>query len=47
MNDIAGANEAGLFSVWYNPDENESGRIEPNATIRSWEEFEELVETKG
>ncbi|MBT4503840.1 MAG: HAD family hydrolase [Gemmatimonadetes bacterium] len=46
-NDIAGANEAGLFSVWYNPDENESGRIEPNATIRSWEEFEELIETVG
>jgi len=47
VNDIAGANEAGLFSVWYNPDGNESGRIEPNATIRSWEEFEELIETVG
>jgi putative hydrolase of the HAD superfamily len=46
-NDIAGANEAGLFSVWYNPDGKESGHIEPNATIRSWEEFEELVETVG
>ena len=44
-NDIAGANEAGLFSVWYNPDENESSRIEPNATIGSWKEFEELIET--
>lgn len=43
--DIAGANKAGLFSVWYNPDKNESGRIEPNATIGSWEEFEELIET--
>lgn len=46
-NDIAGANEAGLFSVWYNPDGNESGRIAPNATIGSWEEFEELIETVG
>lgn len=45
--DIAGANEAGLFSVWYNPNEKESGGIEPNATIRSWEEFEELIETMG
>lgn len=45
--DIAGANEAGLFSVWYNPNENESGCIEPNATIRSWEEFEALIETVG
>ena len=44
-NDIAGANEAGLFSVWYNPNENESARIEPAATIRSWAEFEELIET--
>ena len=44
-NDIAGANEAGLFSVWYNSDGNESGRIEPNATIRNWEEFEQLIET--
>jgi putative hydrolase of the HAD superfamily len=46
-NDIAGANEAGLFSVWYNPDGNESGRIAPNATIGSWEEFEKLIETVG
>ena len=43
-NDIAGANEAGLFSVWYSPNENESGRIEPNATISSWLEFEELIQ---
>ncbi len=46
-NDIAGANEAGLFSVWYNPDENENGHIKPNATIRSWAEFEELIEAVG
>ncbi|MEM7127528.1 MAG: HAD family hydrolase [Chloroflexota bacterium] len=45
--DIAGANEAGLFSVWYNPDEKESGRIEPGATVRSWKEFEALIETIG
>ncbi len=45
--DIAGANEAGLFSVWYNPGASESGRIEANATIRSWKEFEELIETTG
>ena len=44
-NDIAGANESGLFSVWYNPNENESARIEPDATIRSWAELEELIET--
>lgn len=44
-NDIAGANEAGLFSVWYNPDGNESGHIEPKATIGSWEKFEELIES--
>ena len=45
--DIAGANAVGLFSVWYNPDENESGRIAPNATIRSWAEFTELIEAVG
>ena len=45
--DIAGANEVGLFSVWYNPDENDGGHIEPDATIGSWEELEELFETVG
>ena len=45
--DIAGANESGLFSIWYNPDGNESGPIAPNATIRSWTELEELVDAAG
>lgn len=45
--DIAGANEAGLFSVWYNPNENNSGDIAPNARVRSWKEFMELIEMRG
>ena len=45
--DVAGANEAGLFSIWYNPDENQNGPIEPNAMIRSWEELEALIEAIG
>ena len=44
VNDIAGANKAGLFSVWYNPQRNESGHIEPDATIGNWAELEELIE---
>lgn len=47
VNDIAGANAAGLFSVWYNPSGKESGHIQPDATIRRWEEFEALIETMG
>ena len=41
--DIVGANAAGLFSVWYNPDAIENGGIEPGATLRSRDEFEKLV----
>ncbi|MEM7535499.1 MAG: HAD family hydrolase [Chloroflexota bacterium] len=45
--DIAGANEVGLFSVWYNPDDKKRGYIEPGVTIRSWAEFEVLIETSS
>ena len=46
-NDIAGANGAGLFSVWYNPDGRANGDIEPDAMVGSWEEFGQLVKAAG
>ena len=48
LNDIAGANQAGLFSVWYNPQGSEgSSHIQPNATVENWDDLEQLVEALG
>lgn len=42
--DIAGAQSAGLTSVWYNPENQNPGEIVPDLTIRHWNELREILD---
>jgi putative hydrolase of the HAD superfamily len=41
--DVAGANTAGLFSVWYNRLGEESDSHRPDLEVKSWFEFQSIL----